>query len=137
MCPNCQKNVNLSTEREFINSMDNCLWHGQAMKCPLTVCLFVSIIVYDQNCPRDLDLSRKILTSLTDFLGPWCLVVSPGLPPQSGPISPNMHRRVCCRTTGQKGLIVKRFQAFRNKQVQKSIVKLMPIYLQPTLNLDC
>ena len=67
---NCQKNVNLSTEREFIHTMDNCLWHGQAMKCPLTVCLFVSLVVSDQNCPQDLDLSRKILTSLTDFLGP-------------------------------------------------------------------
>ncbi len=65
-----QKNVNLSTEREFIHTMDNCLWHGQAMKCPLTVYIFVSLIVSDQNCPRDLDLSRKILTSLTHFLGP-------------------------------------------------------------------
>ena len=74
---NCQKNVNLSTEREFIHTMDNCLWHGQAMKCPLTVCLFVSLVVSDQNCPRDLDLSRKILTSLTDFLGP-CSPPAPG-----------------------------------------------------------
>ena len=67
---NCQKNVNLSTEREFIHTMDNCLWHGQAMKCPPTVCQFVSLVVSGQNFSQDLDLSRKILTSLTDFLGP-------------------------------------------------------------------
>ena len=62
---NCQKNGNLSTERVFVHSMDNCPWHGKAMKCLLTVCLFVLRIVSDQNCPQDLDLSRKILTSLT------------------------------------------------------------------------
>ena len=36
---------NLSTEREFVHSMDKCKWHGKAMKCPLTVCLFVLRVV--------------------------------------------------------------------------------------------
>ena len=55
-----------------IQSMDKCpLVHGfLAITCRLTVCPFSNALFCDQNCPRDLYLSRKILTILHTFSDP-------------------------------------------------------------------
>ena len=67
----------MSKEWTYVHSMANCPWHGQSIKCPLTVCLFILHVVSDQNFPQDLNLSRKNLTTLTGFPEPCLCPLTP------------------------------------------------------------
>ena len=57
---NCSCYGQFSTVWTIFHSMDNYPLHGKAIKCPLTVCAFVVLLVSDQNCPQDLDLSTGL-----------------------------------------------------------------------------